>query len=116
MKVIRQGMPDITGYMQYVCPISLDNDATIIVVFKQLYRDDDVLVDIYLNEMAEDTKIISGRKLTADSVICHPRNDINFPYYIKCTDIDDINTSIKNYNVHKFYLQFTYFDGEDWNL
>lgn len=114
MKIIKQGIPDVSDNIKYITPLSLDNDVTIIIVYKTLFRSDDVIIDIYLNEISDETKVVTGRKLTCESLICLPRYDIGFPYYIKCMDQDEINTSLNKYNAHKFYLQFTSYEGEDW--
>lgn len=114
MKVIKQGIVDVSDSIKYITPLSLDNDVTIIIVYKTMFRSDDVLVDIYLNEIAEETKVLAGRKLTCESLICLPKYNIGLPYHIKCIDQDGINASLNKYNAHKFYLQFTSYEGEDW--
>lgn len=106
-------IPDIIDYNIYIHPVSIDGYTTIIVIFKTLFRSDDVLVDIYLNEITDDTKIISGRKLTKDSIVSLPKFDIGFPYKISCIDQDCKNISINKYNAHNYYLMFTNeIDGE----
>lgn len=116
MKVVFNNIPDITDYMQYITTLQVASDITIVVVYKTLYRSDDVLVDIYLNEIADDTKIISGRKLTKDSIVSLPKHDLGFAYLIRCVDPYRINTSLNKYNAHKFYLQFVLYEGEDWSI
>lgn len=111
-----QKIPDIQNYMQYISLISISSDVTIVIVYKTLYRSDDVLIDIYLNEISNDTKIISGRKLTPDSIICIPKYNIGFEYWINCVDQDGINNSLNKYNAHKFYLQFTSYEGDEWSI
>lgn len=116
MIVYTQKNPDIQEYIQYISLMQLSSEITLVIVYKTLFRSDDVLVDIYLNEIADDTKIISGRKLTSDSIVCLPKPDIGFAYWINCVDQDGINTSLNKYNAHKFYLQFTSYEGEDWTI
>lgn len=114
MQVIINQIPNILNYSQYISLTQISSDVSLIIVYKTMYRSDDVLLDIYINEMSSNTKIVSGRKLTTDSIISLPRYDIGFSYWINCVDQYDINTSINKYNAHKFYLQFTSYEGEDW--
>lgn len=116
MKIVTTKLPDISDYMQFIVPLQLSSDVSIICVFKQLFRGDDVMVDFYLSEMSEDTKITSGIKLTSDSLLCMPRYSIGFNYYVKCVNIDGVNEPVTKNNVHKFYLQFTTEDGEEWDI
>lgn len=109
-------LPDISEYVQHISLVQIASDISVVVILKQLYRDDDILVDIYLNEISDDTKIIAGRKLTKDALICQPRYDLGFNYYVHCIDQDGTNQAIKKYNVNKFYLQFTNYDGEEWKV
>ena len=114
MQVIINQIPNILNYSQYISLTQISSDVSLIIVYKTMYRSDDVLLDIYINEMSNNTKIVSGRKLTTDSIISLPRYDIGFSYWINCVDQYDINTSINKHNAHKFYLQFTSYEGEDW--
>ena len=114
MKLLFFKMPDISDYSQYISLEQLSSDVTIVIVFKTLFRSDDILVDIYMNEISEDSKVISGRKLSPQSLVSLPKPDIGFTYWINCVDQDGINTSLNKYNAHKFYLQFTSYEGEDW--
>ena len=116
MIITRLKNPDITDYSEYVYLQQIASDITIVIVYKTLYRSDDVLVDRYLNEIADDTKLISGRQLTSDSIVSLPRSDIGFSYWINCVDQDTINTSLNKYNAHKFYLQFTSYEGDEWSI
>lgn len=116
MKVVINKLPDIRDYMQYSSLVSISSDITIVIVYKTLYRSDDILVDIYLNEIADDTKIISGRKLSTNSIISLPRYDLGFTYWIECIDPDNVNASINKYNANKFYLQLTSYEGDEWNI
>lgn len=114
MIITRFKNPDILNYSEYIYLKQISSDISLIIVYKTLYRSDDVLLDIYLNEMSENTKIVSGRKLTADSIVSLPKYDLGFTYWIKCVDQDGVGTSINKYNTHKFYLQFASYEGEDW--
>lgn len=116
MKIVITKLPDITDYMQFITPLQLSSDVNIICILKQLFRDDDVIVDFYLSEISENTKIVSGVKLTSDALLCLPKFDLGFNYYIKCVNIDGINEPITKNNVHKFYLQFTTEDGTEWDI
>ena len=53
-------MPDISDYMQYTMLHQITNDTSIIMIFKSLFRSDDILIDIYKNDITENSKIISG--------------------------------------------------------
>lgn len=112
MKIALSKLPNIYDYAQYILPFQVSSDATITMILKQLYRSDDVLIDIYLNEIAEDTKIIAGRKLTPNSIICLPRYDKNFQYRVDCVDMDSTGQPIRKDNVQNFYIQFTLDDGD----
>lgn len=116
MKLFNTIIPDIQNYMQYVSLFQISSDISLVIVYKTLYRNDDVLIDIYINEITDDTKIISGRKLTSDSIISLPRYDLGFEYWINCIDQDGINVSLNKYNAHKFYLQFTSYEGDEWSI
>ena len=116
MKVTIVKLPDISDYMQFIVPLQLSSDVSIICVFKQLFRDDDVLVDFYLSEIADNTKIVSGVKLTSNSLLCLPHYDLGFIYSIYCLNIDNINEPVTKNNVHKFYFQFVTEDGVDWDI
>lgn len=107
-------LPDISQSMQYIQQIQLNTEITVVFIFKTMFRDDDVLFDLYLNEIADETKIISGKKLTADALLVQPRYDLDFKYYIHCVDSDGVDESINRYNLNKFYLQFTSYEGKDW--
>lgn len=108
-------LPNIQQYVQYIYPVQPNAEVTAICIFKQLFRSDDVMVDVYLDEISENTKIISGRKVTPDAPISPPRYDMGFEYSIDCVDIDGVGLPIRNDNLNKFYLQFTKEDGNDWN-
>lgn len=116
MQIAISNIPNIQDYMQYIQLEPIGSDATLVIVYKTLFRSDDVLVDIYLNEIADNTKIISSRRLTPDSIVSLPRPTIGFNYWINCVDQDGMNTSINKYNAHKFYLQFTSYEGGEWTL
>ena len=109
-----QQLPDIQQYVQYIYPVQPNAEITVICIFKQLYRSDDIIVDVYLDEISENTKIIAGKKVTADSIISPPRYDMGLEYSIACIDIGGTGQPVRKDNLNKFYLQFTKEDGEDW--
>lgn len=111
-----QSLPDVSQCMQYIYPIQISSDVNLIFIFKQLFRSDNIIFDIYKNEISDNTKIISGKTIMPNTLICQPNYGLGFNYEIRCCDIKGINQSINKYNLHKFYLQFTSYDGEDWNL
>ena len=41
-------IPDIQQYSQYLSFLQISNDVSIVIIYKQLFRSDEVLVDIYL--------------------------------------------------------------------
>lgn len=100
-------IPDLNDYMKYTSTIQLGSNITVIIIFKRVFRSDDIIVDFYINEISENSKIISGKSLTANSLLCIPKPDTNFNYYINCIDQDGIDESLKYFNAHKFCLQFT---------
>lgn len=106
--------PDINKFMQIIQTAQISNNLSLIIVYKRAFRGDDILVDIYRDEISNNTKIISGRKLTPDSLVSLPKTEIDIPVYIHCIDIDAVRQPVKNYNLYKFYLQFTIMNGIDW--
>lgn len=108
-KVIR--MPDMSEYGQYIYTASLTADITVICVYKAINRSDNVILDLYKNDISEDTKIVSGRVLVPDSLICTPKTSQDFNYYVNCVDMDDVSCNIMPTNLSQFYLQFT--ENED---
>lgn len=104
-------LPNMQQYLQCYFPIKLEADKSVLAVFKSLYRSDNVIVDFYLNEISEDYKIASGKVMTPDSILALPNNSIGFNYTIECVDQDGIDESIRQYNLHKFYLQITQTDA-----
>lgn len=114
MNISIANLPDITNFIDYTYSIQVNTDISIIIVFKHLYRSDIVLADIYLNEITDATKIISGIKVTSGSLVSPPRYDLNFPYYIHCIDQDGVDEPVKQDNLYQFYFQFTNYDGGDW--
>ena len=107
MKILVQQLPDISEYSECIAPFQLSSDVSLTIVLKQMYRSDDVLIDIYLNEISEDTKILSGKKLTVDSLVCPAHFDKGLEYRIDCLDIDGVGLPLLKSNVSKFYLQYT---------
>lgn len=112
MKLLIKQLPNIFNNVQCIMPFQVSSDITVTMILKQLYRSNDVLIDIYLNEISEDTKIIAGRKLTSGGIVCLPRYDMGFQYRIDCVDIDMIGQPLRNDNIQDFYLQFTLDDGD----
>lgn len=104
-------LPDITQDMLLSVNLPLNNDLTIIMIFKSLNRSDNVIIDLYRNDISEETKIITGKILQPDSVIKNP--DSNFNYKIECVDEDGIHESITQNNLHKFYIQFVQATNEE---
>lgn len=98
-------LPNITQDMLLSVNLPLNNELTIVMVFKSLNRSDNVIIDLYQNDISEETKIVTGKILQPDSVIKSP--DSNFNYKIECVDEDGIHESITQNNLHKFYIQFT---------
>ena len=107
-------LPDTTEYLTNYLQVPISTDNTLLLVFKTLYRSDDVYLDIYLNEISEDNLILAGRQLVPDSLICPPNYDLDFKYYINCIDQDDYGQPLTQYNMDRFYLQFTSLEGEEW--
>ena len=114
MKITIIQLPDISEYINYTYSTQIGEDSSVIMLFKRLYRSDIVLVDVYLNEITDTTKVISGIKVTAGSIISAPRYDLNFPYYIHCIDQDGVDEPVKQDTLYQFYFQFTNYDGGDW--
>lgn len=104
-------LPDITQDMLLSVNLPLNNDLTIVMIFKSLNRSDNVIIDLYRNDISEETKIITGKILQPDSVIKKP--DSNFNYKIECVDEDGIHESITQNNLHKFYIQFVQATNEE---
>ena len=112
MKILIKQLPNIFNYVQYIVPFQVSSDVTVTMILKQLYRSDDVLIDIYLNEISEDTKIITGKKVTSGGIVCLPRYDKGFQYRVDCVDMDMTGQPVRKDNIQNFYLQFTLDDGD----
>lgn len=110
MKLSIIQIPNISQYLNTTIQHQLDTDLSIILVFKTLYRSDDVILDIYTDDISENTKIVSGKLLTSGALISLPNRNVNFGYYIHCLDMDGIEQPLDKYNAHKFYLQFSSYD------
>lgn len=104
-------LPDITQNMLLSVNLPLNNNLTIVMIFKSLNRSDNVIIDLYRNDISEETKIITGKILQPDSIIKNP--DSNFNYKIECVDEDGIHESITQNNLHKFYIQFVQATNEE---
>lgn len=116
MKITIINIPDVSDYMEYMVQHQISSDITIIAIYKTMFRSDDVMINLYLNEISEDTLLLAGRKLTPDSCICYPRSELGFNYWVHCIDQNGINCDIKKSNAYKFYLQFTSYEGEGWGV
>ena len=106
MDINIQQIPDISQYNEYIYTLQLTAEVSIVLIFKQMFRSDEVLLDIYLNEIADDTKIVSGKILQPDSIICLPRHDLSFEYQIECVNQDCVEEPLDKNNAYKFYLYF----------
>lgn len=104
-------LPNITQNMLLSVNLPLSSDLTIVMIFKSLNRSDNVLLDLYQNDISEETKIVTGKILQPNSVIKNP--DSNFNYKIECVDEDGIHESVTQNNLHKFYIQFTQATNEE---
>lgn len=113
MKIEIVQLPDISEYIDYTYSAQIGEDSSIIMLFKRLYRSDVVLADLYLNEITDTTKIISGIKITAGSVVSMPRYELNFPYYVYCIDQDGVDEPVRYDNLYQFYFQFINYNGGD---
>lgn len=116
MNITIVNIPDISDYMEYISQYQIANDITIIAIYKTMFRSDDVLISLYLNEISDDTMLISGRKLTSSSCVCYPRGENGFNYWVHCVDQDGIHSDVQRSNAYKFYLQFTSYEGKEWEL
>ncbi len=116
MKIILAQCPTIRNYMQLTQVYQLSDNISLIVVFKNLFRSDNIIVDIYRNEITEESKIISGKSLMSNLLISPPKPEEGLNFSIFCLNKNGINESITKHNLHKFYLQFTsILDGENWD-
>lgn len=113
MKILLEKCPDIKEYMQVTQTVNISSDVTLIFMYKRLFRSDNVILDIYKNEILNENKIISSKVLQPECIIVYPNNDLDFNYYIYCIDIDGINRPITYNNLNKYYLHFVTYDGKD---
>lgn len=113
MDIVTIKLPDISNYMQFTQTCNLNNNITIVLVFKTMFRSDNVYLDIYLNDISVESKIISSRLLTKNSLISLPNRDIDFPYNIHCIDQDSIQENLTRNNLYKFYMYFTSYNNGD---
>ena len=111
MNICTVKIPDISKDMQFTLLQQIADDTSVIIIFKTFFRSDDIIIDVYKDDINNSSKIISGVRLTPNSLICLPNRDINFPYYINCVDQDRVSIPINKNNAHKFYLQFTSYDS-----
>ena len=103
-------LPNISTYMKYIQLFQLGSEMTLIIVFKSSSRDNNVFVDIYQNDISDNNKIIAGKIITLDSCLCQPNDEMNFPYYINCYDLDGIDLPLNQDTLQNFYFQFTSYD------
>lgn len=117
MSIIMYKLPEMKSYAQLFSQITLDGDISVTISLKRLFRDSSVLIDIYKDDISEETKIISGRVLKSESMVCSPNPSLGFNYYVDCKDVNGIDETLNIDNISKFYLQFSYCpDNKDWNL
>lgn len=110
-------LPNISTCMKYIQLYQLGVDISIIIIFKSSIRDNSVFIDIYRDDISDTNKIISGKLVTLNSCLCQPNNDINFPYYINCYDLDGIDLPLNQDTLQNFYFQFYSFeDGHVLNV
>lgn len=114
MSIILTKIPDISQYSKYIQSVQLSSDITVFIIYKTLFRSDDVLVDLYLNEITDNSIITSGKVLVNDSVIIQPRFNDGFKYSVYCYSLDSVQSGLNKYNAHKFHLQFTNINDTKW--
>ena len=109
--------PNIQDYMQIGQTVTLSEDNTILIIYKRLFRSDNIIVDIYKNNISDDDKIVSGKVLCVDARLYNMNPNVDFNYVIDCVDLQAVDENITPQNLHNFYLQFTnLIDGEDWTF
>ena len=109
--------PNIQDYMQIGQTVTLSEDNTILIIYKRLFRSDNIIVDIYKNNISDDDKIVSGKVLCVDARLYKMNPNVDFNYVIDCVDLQAIDENITPQNLHNFYLQFTnLIDGKDWTF
>lgn len=109
--------PNIQDYMQIGQTITLSEDNTVLIIYKRLSRSDNIIVDIYKNNISDDDKIVSGKILCINARLYNLNPNVDFNYIIDCVDLQAVEENITPQNLHKFSLQFTnLIDGEDWVL
>lgn len=111
MRISLMKLPNISTYMKFIQLFQLGSDMTLILVFKSSVRDENVFVDIYKNDISDSNKIIAGKIITLDSCLCQPNNEMEFPYYINCYDLDGKDLPLNQDTLHNFYFQFTSYDN-----
>jgi hypothetical protein len=115
MKTTYVQMPDITNYTQLYVTEPISSDLTVMLVYKKMDRSDSVLLDVYLNEISSETKVVSGKLLKPDSTVSLPKEEVDFLYSIYCQDRDGVDQDITNRNLNKFFLEFVLDDGDVWD-
>lgn len=114
MNIVLYKLDSLDGLNKYSAVVPLLADLSVSVFCKRQLRSDNVIIDIFLNNINNEDKIVTGKVLAPNSRIFTPSDD-SFNYRIECVDIDGVNKNITPDNLHKFYLQFTnYTVGDDW--
>lgn len=111
MKIGIFSLPNISDCIECTATYQLSDDLTIIVLFKPQPRgENDIIIDIYKNDISDANKIISGKILALSSLLCQPRTDIDFPYYLYCYDTDGTGLPLNQFTLQNFYFQFNNFE------
>lgn len=111
MKINIFNLPNISDCIECTATYQLSDDLTIIALFKPQFRSEsDILLDIYKNDISDANKIISGKIIALDSLLCQPRTDIGFPYYLYCYDMDGVGLPLNQLTLQNFYFQFNSFE------
>lgn len=104
-------IPNLIQNNQTILPIDLgEYDA--LIVFKQQFRSDDVLVNIYKNEISPYALIKGDILLTANGTVTNTNPQKEFNWNVFCANIDGTNEEINFTNAHKFYLQLEKVEDE----
>lgn len=105
MNITSFKIPDISQHLEYIYPVQITAEMTLVFVFKTLFRSNNVLLDIYKDEITDFNSIITNVNLTANSMVCTPKPDLNVYCMIHCWDYDVIDTSLNKFNANNFYIQ-----------
>lgn len=110
MKMSIIQMPNISDCMQFTSTYQLNNELTIIAIYKPLERSNHILLDLYRNDISEVNQIVSGKILQLDSLVCQPNRNVDFPYYVRCINQAGLDLPLNQQTLQNFYLQFYSFD------